>query len=144
MPIKIHPKVGQVLLCDFSRGFAEPEMVKSGRPVLVLASQRRGPNLCTVVALSTREPDQIEPWHMKVPDKFLPMTPQFAGKPSWVKADMIYTVGFHRLDLILLPGKDPVTGKRRYFSNKLGPENMKSVRTCVLNAMNIGHVATYL
>jgi len=28
MPISFYPKIGQILLCDFSVGFEEPEMVK--------------------------------------------------------------------------------------------------------------------
>jgi uncharacterized protein YifN (PemK superfamily) len=37
MAITIHPKPEMILFCDFSQGFALPEMVKSGRPVIFKA-----------------------------------------------------------------------------------------------------------
>jgi mRNA interferase MazF len=42
MAINIHPKPGQILFCDFSQGFVKPEMVKSGRPVVVLTGPIKG------------------------------------------------------------------------------------------------------
>jgi mRNA interferase MazF len=41
MPIKHFPRVGQILICDFSPSFKEPEMVKR-RPVLVVADVFKG------------------------------------------------------------------------------------------------------
>ncbi|EHN5985923.1 type II toxin-antitoxin system PemK/MazF family toxin, partial [Salmonella enterica] len=49
MPITHHPKPGQILLCDFSQGFKEPEMIKPSRPVIVLSGSMPGrANLVTV------------------------------------------------------------------------------------------------
>ena len=54
MAITIHPRPGQILLCDFSQGFREPEMVKSKRPVIVLTPAfKNRPELVTIVPLST-------------------------------------------------------------------------------------------
>ena len=39
MPINYPPKRGQILLCDFSQGFKEPEMVKGSRPVVVISTK---------------------------------------------------------------------------------------------------------
>jgi mRNA interferase MazF len=46
--------MGQILICDFSSGFVEPEMVKV-RPVVVISPKPRKSihSLCTVVPLST-------------------------------------------------------------------------------------------
>lgn len=145
MAITVHPRVGQILVCDFSRGFKAPEMVKSRRPVIVLSSEMRGrPNLVTVVALSTEPPDPVMPYHMTLPRKALPQIGRFQEKDTWVKGDMIYTVGFHRLNLILLGKKDPATGKRVYFKDRLGRENMRRVYTCVLNGLNLGYLSDHL
>lgn len=144
MAISIHPKIGQILLCDFSRGFKEPEMVKSGRPVVVISPPMpTRPQLVTIVALSTVPPDPVLPFHMRLPRASLPQIGQFE-RDTWVKGDMVYSVGFHRLDLIKLGKRDPNTGKRLYFTNRLGRENMRAIYACVLHGLNLGHVAQYL
>ncbi|RDX36625.1 type II toxin-antitoxin system PemK/MazF family toxin [Kangiella sp. HD9-110m-PIT-SAG07] len=102
MAIKFHPKVGQLLLCDFSVGFKEPEMVKNKRPVVVISPSMAGrQNLVTVVALSTKEPEKLLNYHYKLPKNSMPQLGRFQTSDTWLKGDMIYTVGFHRLNLIL-------------------------------------------
>ncbi len=119
-------------------------MVKSGRPVVVLSPpMRTRPQLVTVVALSTVAPDPVLPFHMRLPRASLPQIGKFE-RDTWVKGDMIYSVGFHRLDLIQLGKRDPNTGKRLYFTNRLGRENMRAIYTCVLHGLNLGSVAQYL
>lgn len=144
MAISIHPKIGQILLCDFSKGFKEPEMVKSGRPVIVISPPNKNrPRLVTVAALSTVRPDPVMPFNMQLPVASLPQLGQFRNE-TWLKGDMIYAVGFHRLDLIKLGKRNPETGKRIYFTNRLGRENMKAVYTCVLHGLNLGAIAKHL
>ena len=41
MAITFHPKPGQILMCDFTYGFREPEMIKN-RPVIVLTPSMAG------------------------------------------------------------------------------------------------------
>lgn len=145
MPITIHPKVGQILLCDFSSGFKEPEMVKSGRPVVVLSPAMQGrPNLVTVVALSTEPPAPVMPYHMELPRGVLPQLGRFQERPSWVKGDMVYAVGFHRLDLIQLGKRDRQTGKRVYFTRRLGRERMRQIYGCVMHGLKLGHLAPHI
>lgn len=146
MAITFHPDPGQILLCDFSQGFKEPEMVKSKRPVIVLTPvfKHRG-GLVTVVPLSTVRPDPIQPYHYQLPNNCMPQIGLFQrGGESWVKGDLIYTVGFHRLDLIQLGGKDPNTGKRQYYRNKLGRERMKEIYKCILHGLNLGQLGKHL
>lgn len=103
MAISIHPRPGQILLCDFSYGFKEPEMVKSARPVIVLTGAIKGrANLITVAPLSTVEPNPVQLYHYKIPRQSMPMIGKFQHNDSWLKGDMVYTVGFHRLNLISL------------------------------------------
>jgi len=145
MPITIHPRIGQILVCDFSKGFKEPEMVKDNRPVIVISPPMRGrPDLVTVVALSTKPPYPVFPYHCQLPKACLPMLGRFQQDDTWIKGDMVYSVGFHRLNLIRLNQRDPNTGKRTYFTRRLGREWMKTVYGCVLEGMNIGHLSQHL
>ncbi len=144
MAITIHPKPGQILFCDFSQGFVKPEMVKSGRPVIVLTGPIQGRDkLVTVVPLSTVAPNLPQPYHYKLPKQSLPMLGIFQIEDSWVKGDMLYTVGFHRLNLVLL-GKRRSSGLREYYHNRLGREQMKLIYQCVLHGLNLGKLSTHL
>lgn len=145
MAITFHPSAGQILLCDFSDGFRAPEMVKSERPVLVLTPAIKGrANLVTILALSTSCPSPIMPYHYKLPKASMPQLGRFQEKDTWVKADMIYTVGFHRLDLIRLGKRDVNTGKRLYYRKKLGREQMTEIYKCMLHGLNLGQLGKHL
>lgn len=141
MALTFHPKIGYILMCDFSKGFKEPEMVKE-RPVIVIATGGRSrSNLVTIACLSTVEPDPILDHHCFVENKYLPKNSLFQGKDSWLKGDMIYAVGFHRLNLI---PTGRIKGKRTYFTNRLGREKMKEVYGCVLHGLNLGGLTPHL
>src|SRR5262249_52141645 len=128
----------------FSRGFKEPEMIKNKRPVIVLTGSIQGrANLVTVVPLSTVVPEPVQPYHYRIPQSSMPMLGRFQICDSWVKGDMLYTIGFHRLDLIRL-GKPNSYGKRMYFTQRLGIEQMKHIYTCVLNGLNLSHLGKHL
>lgn len=139
VPISLPPKPGQLLLCDFEPGFKEPEMTKTSRPVIVLHAK---PNLVTVVACSTVSPDRLMNYHYKLPQQSMPKTKHFMGRESWVKGDMVYTVGFHRLNLVCLGRRD--NGKRGYFSERLGREQMAQIYQCVLHGMGMGFLAKHI
>lgn len=143
MAIQFHPRPGAVLMCDFSKGFKEPEMTKM-RPVIVLSpvGKRMG-KLCTIVALSTVEPAPIENWHYMLPKASMPDTPNFQRSDTWVKGDMIYTVSFDRLDRIKI-GREQGSGKRLYFTNILGRTQMKDIYGCLLESLNLGHIKKHL
>ncbi|MEE9451293.1 MAG: type II toxin-antitoxin system PemK/MazF family toxin [Gammaproteobacteria bacterium] len=144
MAIIFHPKPGLILLCDFSQGFKAPEMVKSKRPVIVLTGAIRGrANLVTVVPLSTVEPTPPQCHHYKIPKPSMPMIKNFQRGDSWVKGDMVYTIGFHRLNAILL-GKRGSDGKREYFKHRLGGEQMREIYRCILYGLNLGHLGEHL
>lgn len=143
MPIEFHPRAGQLLLCDFSPGFKEPEMIKNKRPVIVLTKPfKRRHNLVTVIPLSTVTPEPIEDYHYLIPKKSLPQLARYQEKETWFKGDMLYTVGFHRLNLIKLGRRQD--GKRLYYSNRLGREQMKIVYGCVLHGLGLASLIKYL
>ncbi len=68
---------------------------------------------------------------------------RFDNNSSWVKGDMLYTVGFHRLNLIKLNTRN-VDGKREYFRNKLGREQMREIYKCVLHGLNLSKLTNHL
>src|SRR3546814_2783938 len=112
-------------LCDFDAGFKQPEIVKR-RPVVVISPKiavRAG--LCTVVALSTTHPRPQMPYHCQVTID-PPLPPPWDDIPRWVKGDMIYAVGFHRLDLPRY-GKDQY-GNRVYRMTPIPVEDLRRVR----------------
>jgi len=120
-------------------------MIKSGRPVIVLTPPIKGRNnLVTVISLSTKEPPTIMPYHYRIPKASMPQLGRFQKCDTWVKGDMIYTAGFHRLDLIKLGTKDRNTGKRLYFKNALGRNQMSDIYKCVLHGLNLGHLGAHL
>ena len=128
-------------MCDFSKGFQAPEIVKI-RPVVVLATGgRHNSGVVTVAGLSTVAPEPVLDHHCRIENKQLPKTSLFQGKENWLKGDMLYSVGFHRLNLIPT-GK--VNGKRTYYQDRLGREKMKEIYGCVLHGLNLGDIAQHL
>jgi mRNA interferase MazF len=144
MAITIHPKIGQILLCDFSQGFKAPEMVKSKRPVIIVSGAlKERAQLVTVVPLSTVKPNPVQPYHYLLPQKSMPMLSHFQQHESWVKGDMLYTVAFHRLDLIKL-GTRNLQGKREYYLRRLGREQMRKIYECILNGLSLSRITQHL
>lgn len=142
MPIQKPPSIGQVLLCDFREGFKEPEMVKR-RPVVVVSPNISWrPGLCTVVALSTTPPDPARPYHCRLNLDPLP-PPPWDAKEVWVKADLVMTVGLHRLDLIR-DGRDERCGKRKYYTKCLSSEQLTVVRKCLLHGLGLFSLTKHL
>ncbi len=141
MAIKEHPPIGTVLICDFQTDFRLPEMIKV-RPVIVISPKISGrPGLCTVVALSTTPPDPKMPFHAEI--SFTPnLPPPWGAEKMWVKGDMIYAVGFHRLDFIR-SGKD-INGKRTYSFVAVSADQLKLVRALVLRSIGLSSLTKNL
>jgi uncharacterized protein YifN (PemK superfamily) len=137
MAITFHPRPGSLLICDYDTGFKAPEMVKR-RPVVVISPRlRRRDGLCSVVPLSTTEPEPMEQHQHRLELK-RPLPRPWDSPVMWVKADMLATVGFARLSPIGI-GKDR-TGKRRYIYPILEPDDLKAIHGCVLHALGLGHL----
>lgn len=133
MPLMVHPSIGTVLRCDYEPGFRAPEMIKR-RPVIVISPRlRKRDGLCTVVPLSQTPPRQTMPYHCEVkPSPCLP--PPYDCETHWVKADMVATVGFHRLNALFV-GKDG--GERKYIYPMISEEELEKVRQCVRHALGM-------
>ena len=141
MPINDHPAPGTILVCDFNGTFKEPEMVKP-RCVIVLSPRiEKRAKLCTVVCLSTTDPRHVMPFHCRLDIR--PALPRpWDSKGVWVKGDMVYSIGFHRLNLLRI-GKDRA-GKRVYRMDTLSAEQMKVVRCCVLRGLGLANLTKHL
>ena len=139
MPIHYSPQKGQVLMCDFTQGFTEPEMVKN-RPVVVFKSFSRS-RLVIVIPISTVSPRKMQNYHYEIPKMELPNKAYFKNKTSWLKGDMIYTVGWRWLELIRL-GR--VNGKRSYFVRRFSSPLLTEVERCVVNGIGLSRLEKYI
>ena len=132
----IHPEVGTVVICDYSSGFKPPEMIKRRLAVVISPRLKRRNNLCTVVPLSTKEPNPIEEFHHLVT---LPQeVPGFEGLEKWAKCDMLATVGFQRLTM---PYKHHEAFQGRALINmRLSAGHMTAIMNCVRRALGMAIV----
>ncbi|WP_026345121.1 type II toxin-antitoxin system PemK/MazF family toxin [Novispirillum itersonii] len=133
MPITYHPKIGTLVLCDFTTGFLPPEMVKRRPAVVISPPIGLRKELCTVVPISTTVPVPAVPWQVEITlDPPLP-SPWDAG-PHWVKADMVFAASFSRLDLFRLPRRD---GKRQYLEQRVTDGDLRRIRGCLLASLGL-------
>ena len=136
MPLKFSVKPRTILLCDYSLGgFRAPEMVKRRPAVVIAGTLPRRNNLHTIVPLSGTESDPRNLYHCKIelPE---PLPAPFDETIWWVKADMIATVSFERLDLFRTE-RDQY-GKRKYLINlKVSEEQFNQILDSIRHALGI-------
>lgn len=139
MPLCFHPAPGLILICNYETGFIVPEMVKR-RPVVVISPRlRHRTDLCTVVPLSTTQPGTEREYQCLI--KINPCLPKpWDTEDCWVKADMLSTVSYKRLDLVRGP-KD-FQGKRKYIQRNVGADNLLKIHECILHALGLFHLKT--
>ena len=134
MAIQFHPPRGSLVTVDFEKGFKVPEMVKKRLCVVISPQIDERVGLCTIVPLSTTVPNPIMPYHYEFQIPF--QLPKGWGNESrWLKGDMIYAAGFHRVDLLYL-GKDR-TGKRIYQTTCLSNTHLENIQNCVLAGLGL-------
>ena len=94
-----------------------------------------------MVCLSGTAPDPVQQYHAQI--NIRPALPHPWGSEGiWIKGDMIYSVGFHRLDLIRM-GKDR-SGKRTYRYDTISDEQMKTAKKCVLKGLGLATLTKYM
>lgn len=133
-PLPFHPKIGEVLRCDYSN-LVMPEMSKVRWVVVISPKFLNRPNLCTVIPLSTTPPKNVEPYHVKL-DKD-PYPKGKIGAEIWAKCDMLMTVSFYRLTGYW-DGK--VDGKRNYVSIYVSDDELKRIKKGTLAALGMSHL----
>ncbi len=139
MPLTYHPSLGTIVICDFGIGFRVPEMVKK-RPAVVLSPQMHGrTGLCTIVPISTEAPKRPAAYHVHLENLVLPHP--YEDGPNWVKADMVFSASFARLDLFRSPRDE---GKRCYKNVCLDAIDLKRVRCAVLAGIGLGHLTRHM
>lgn len=137
MPLKYPVAPGTILLCDYSTGFQPPEMIKL-RPAVVVSPRLPHRNhLCTIVPLSGTPPAHKIDYQCRIElEQALPEP--FLQTVWWVKADMIATVGFNRLDLFRT--KRDHTGKRKYLQPKVSTAVLEEIYKAILFSLGLGHL----
>ena len=116
-------------------------MVKR-RPVVVISPRlKRRNGLVTVVPLSTTKPSPMMDYHYELAlDN--PMPHPFDSEVMWVKADMLATVGFQRLDLFR-EGRG-ADGKRKYLTLKIDAAQLRCVYESVLHGIGLPRLTDHL
>ena len=125
MPLYYHPKQGDVLLCDFTRGFVAPEMLKVRKVIVISPAATHSRKLCTVVPISSTAPEVECDWHYLLRTNPLPSD---GHTQLWAKCDMLYTVSFERLDRL---HRKTRRGPREYFVPKLSADDLQGVIAAV-------------
>lgn len=143
MALKFHPDKGTILMCTFPEWHEPPEMVKT-RPVVVITPSIKGRGkIVTVAAISTQRPDPVMDYHMQLPKLMMPKGHFFQGKESWLKGDMVYSVGFERLDRVQLP-RPRGQSKRVYHAQVLDLATLNRVTACVLHGLGQARLVPHL
>lgn len=109
-------------------------MVKRRLCVVVSPPIEARGKLCTVVPLSTSDPEMVQAYHYKFQIPFQ-MPRNWGNQPRWAKCDMICAVGFHRLDLLRL-GKDR-QGVRQYQLSTLSSIHLRHISNGVLASLGL-------
>lgn len=140
VPIQFHPQYGSIVCVRFEPGFTEPEMVK--RRLCIVLSRAMGgrDKLVTVVPLSKTKPTHVKPYHMPLLIPF-DLPESWGAHERWVKGDMVYSVGFHRVELLRL-GKG--AGGRDYQKTPLPDDMLRSVQKCVLHGLGMSSLVKHV
>lgn len=133
MVVRYQPKRGQIVWCDYSRGFVEPEMVKR-RPAVVIAHPMASrPGLTTVVPMSGTKPNPVKAYnHNLILPQQLPYP--FENDNWWVACDMIAAVS---LDRLFLPHTGTSSGKRKYLTIRVSAEDMGAIELAIMASLDI-------
>lgn len=142
MALTYHPQPGEIVLCDYSTGFAAPEMVKR-RPVVIVSPRLRNrTSLVTVVPLSTTAPSPVEFHHCAI-SLAAPLPKPFDNPQMWAKCDMMATVSLARLDRFRA-GR--VTGGygRHFVTGIVTKADLIQIRKGMLHALGLGSLTIHL
>jgi len=140
LALKFHPKQGTIVRVDFDAAFRTPEMVKPRLAVVISKPIQARPGVCTIVPLSTTAPAKPMPFHCELDISFEIPKP-WGNVTRWVKGDMVYSAGFHRVDLLRL-GRDR-NNKRVYQINTISEQSLKQIQKCVLHGLSLSHLTKH-
>lgn len=141
MAIREHPPLGSLLMCDFNQGFRKPEMIKRRLVAVISPKIKDRPGLCTVVSLSLTPPDPALAFHCQI-DIRPHLPPHLNSDGIWVKGDMVYAVGLHRLDFVRFDKNRD--GTRNYYYHTLSTDNIRKIRHCLLHSIGLSTLTKHL
>ena len=138
MSLQFQPCFGQILICDFPKEFAMPEMVKR-RPVICVSPKMRNRyGIATIVPLSTTKPARSSPFDVEITLDHQ-ISPNYPELTCWAKCDMLYTLSYSRLSAPLVSKQN----KRNYNFMVLSPGTMCEVMTGILAGMGVQGSVSY-
>lgn len=130
MPLPYFPRMGQILVCDFS-GFKEPEMVKP-RPVIIVSPRLPyRSEIVAIVPISTSAPRHDLPFVVRLSKNYHPQEPD--DHPCWAKCDMPVNIALRRLNGFKV-------GRRRWENPRASDADLAAVRRGVLHGLGMGHL----
>ncbi|MHB9881063.1 type II toxin-antitoxin system PemK/MazF family toxin [Pacificimonas sp. ICDLI1SI03] len=142
MALRYYPSAGEILSCDYSTGFTQPEMVKV-RPVVVMGPRlRRREGLVGVVPLSTSAPTTVEPYHRQI-TLSRPLPPPFDNATMWAKCDMFAVVARARLDRFRLP-RSRLDGQRQWVNGRITAAQLQDLRAGLLCGLGFDSLTVHL
>ena len=134
LPPGIFPEQRDVWMCDFD-GYVRPEMIKHRR-VIVVSPRNAGAGVALVVPVSTTQPRQPRPVHVRLPGDAVYGC--FAGTAEvWVKADLVAHVRFDRLSRVRV-------NYREIRTVRISRGDFRLVQSAVLRALGLGRLAEHL
>lgn len=139
MGIQYHPKVGQVLKCDFT-GLKYYEMSKRRFAVVLSPKYAQSQNVCTVIPLSLTPPPHVRNFHYVLEKDPYPYSEP--GTRVWAKCDHIFTVSFERLSGWW--DERDEEGKRIYQKLFVTDTDLIAIRKCVLYALGLGNLTKHI
>jgi uncharacterized protein YifN (PemK superfamily) len=127
MAITFYPRMGQVLVGDFS-DLSEPEMTKM-RPVIIVSPRLPyRSSLVAVVPISLTPPKHSLPFCYRLSRNYHPSEPDELA--SWAKADMVMNIAIRRLNGFKM-------GRRKWEIPNLSSSDLHGVRHAVLCGLGL-------
>lgn len=127
MPIRFHPRMGQVFIADFS-DLKEPEMTKI-RPVIIVSPRLPfRSDVVAVVPISLTAPSHSMPYVYRLSRNYHPAEPH--DLPCWAKADMVMNVAVRRLEGFKV-------GRRKWAYPNLTADDLYGVRRAMLIGLGL-------
>lgn len=122
MSISFYPKMGQMLMADFS-DLSEPEMTKI-RPVVVISPKLPyRSELVAIVPVSLTAPRHTLPFCYQLSRNYHPLEDD--NLSCWAKADMVMNIALKRLNGFK-------TGRRRWIVPEISEADLAGIRNAVL------------
>ena len=127
MPISFFPRIGQVLVADFS-DLKEPEMTKI-RPVIIVSPRLPyRSDIVAVVPISLTAPKHDLPFCYRLSKNYHPA--EMDDLPCWAKADMVTNIALRRLEGFKV-------GRRQWEYPNLSHDDLLGVRRAVLCGLGL-------